>query len=354
MAQAPRAEVASDLRIGRRRVLRAAGGLAIAPLGPTTWHGRVGAQADPLPSWNAGKPKQAILDFVAAATEQGGGGFVPRAERIATFDQDGTLWVEQPMYTQAVFALARVKAMAPDHPDWTTKDPFAAILAGDEQTMAAFTEQDVAQIVAATHTGMTVADFQTVAAAWVATAKNPHFDRLYTELVYRPMLDVMDYLRGNGFRTYVVSGGGQEFIRSYAERVYGIPPEQVIGSTATTKYGYAEDGTPVLTKEPTLQLNNNDAGKVEDINLIVGRRPVAAFGNSTGDRQMLEWAAAGERAHLSMLVSHDDAKREYAYGPAGGLPDTKVGTLTEALMTEAKAAGWSVVSMKSDWKQIFA
>jgi phosphoserine phosphatase len=278
---------------------------------------------------------------------------VPPADRIATFDQDGTLWVEHPICSQAVFALDRVKELAPDYPEWKTTEPFASILSGDEEAIAKFSEQDWEEVVGATHAGMTVADFLEVAADWTATAKDPHFDHRYTELVYQPMLEVLEYLRDNGFRTYIVSGGGQEFIRAYAEEVYGIPPDQVIGTTFETKYGYADDGTPILTKEPKLQLNDNNGGKPEDINLFIGRRPAIAFGNSTGDQQMLEWANSGERAHLAVLVYHDDAEREYAYGPAGGLPDTQVGTLTQALMDEAEKDGWAVVSMKDDWNRIF-
>ena len=219
--------------------------------------------------------------------------------------------------------------------------------------MQAFTEQDWEQIIGATHAGMTVEAFRQVAAEWAATAKNPHFDLLYTQSVYQPMREVLNLLRENGFRTYIVSGGGQAFVRSYAEEVYGIPPEQVIGTTIDTAYGYEDDGTPALTKVAQLQLNNNNAGKPQDINLFLGKRPAAAFGNSTGDQQMLEWVNAGERAHLAVLIYHDDAEREYAYGPAGGLQDTHVGTFTDALMTEARDDGWVIVSMKNDWNHIF-
>jgi phosphoglycolate phosphatase-like HAD superfamily hydrolase len=355
-----------DASASRRHVLRGAGGLALGTLGLSTLRRGAGVAASPLaqdatptaqddllPSWNDGAAKQAILDFVAAATDEGNDGFVPPADRIATFDQDGTLWVEQPIYTQAIFAIDRVKALAPEHPDWATTAPFDAILSGDEKALAAFSEKDWEQIVGATHAGMTVEDFQKVASDWTATAKNAHFDRLYTQLAYQPMLDVLNLLRENDFRTYIVSGGGQGFIRSYAEDVYGIPPEQVIGSTFETAYGYGDDGAPTLTKVAKLQLNNNDAGKPQDINLFVGKRPAIAFGNSTGDQQMLEWANAGDRAHLAVIIYHDDAEREYAYGPAGGLPDTHVGTFTQALMDEATKDGWAVVSMKNDWKQIF-
>ena len=349
-----RAGATGDSLVDRRTVLSgvvapAAAGIA-SRLEPAA---AVAAQDDPLPSWNDGAARTAILDFVAAATNEGEDGFVPIADRIATFDQDGTLWVEHPIYGQAVFAIDRVKALAPDHPDWATTSPFDAILSGDQKALAAFSEKDWEAIIGATHAGMTVEEFQQVASDWAATAKNPHFDRIYTQLVYQPMLEVLNLLRDNGFRTYIVSGGGQAFVRTYAEEVYGIPPEQVVGTTIGTEYGYADDGTPTLTKVASLQLNNNNAGKPQDINLFIGRRPAIAFGNSTGDQQMLEWTNAGDRAHLAVLIYHDDAKREYAYGPAGGLPDTHVGTLTEALMTEATDDGWAVVSMKNDWNRIF-
>jgi hypothetical protein len=344
----------ADLMLGRRAVL--GGAVAAAAAGIA---GRLGVQAasvaqdDVLPSWNDGAARTAILDFITAATDEGNDGFVPVADRIATFDQDGTLWVEHPIYGQAIFAIDRVKAMAPDHPDWATTALYDAILSGDQTALEGFSEKDWEQIIGATHAGMTVEEFQQVAADWAATAKNPHFDRLYSQLAYQPMLEVLNLLRENEFRTYIVSGGGQGFIRSYAEDVYGIPPEQVIGTTSETAYGYGSDGMPTLTKVAKLQLNNNDAGKPQDINLFIGRRPAIAFGNSTGGQQMLEWANAGERTHLAVLIYHDDAEREYAYGPAGGLPDTHVGTLTEALMTEAKDDGWVVVSMKNDWNRIF-
>jgi phosphoserine phosphatase len=345
---------ASDLVLGRRAVL---GGVAAAAAAGIAGHlgvpAAVAAEDNVLPSWNDGPARTAILDFITAATNEGDAGFVPVADRIATFDQDGTLWVEHPIYGQAVFAIDRVKAMAPDHPDWATTAPYDAILSGDQTALAGFSEKDWEQIIGATHAGMTVEAFQKIAAEWAATAKNPHFDRLYTQLAYQPMLEVLNLLRENDFRTYIISGGGQAFIRSYAEDVYGIPPEQVIGTTFETAYGYGSDGEPTLTKVAKLQLNNNNAGKPQDINLFIGKRPAIAFGNSTGDQQMLEWANAGERAHLAVIIYHDDAEREYAYGPAGGLPDTHVGTFTEALMTEAKNDGWAVVSMKNDWNQIF-
>jgi phosphoserine phosphatase len=308
---------------------------------------------DPLPSWNDGAAKQAISQFVKTTTDQSSPYYVPPDQRIATFDQDGTTWVEHPMYTQVVFALDRVKTLAPQHPEWKTVQPFAAVLAGDKAAMAKFTLKDLQAIVVATHTGMTVEQFNTIAKDWIAKAKDPRSNRPYTELVYQPMLEVMQYLRANGYRTYIVTGGGQDFVRAYAQSVYGIPPEQVIGSAFETEYTYNLQGQGILMRPPKLLLNNNNSGKAEDIYLFTGRHPKAAFGNSTGDRQMLEYAQAGGGAPLMMLVLHDDAKREYAYGPAQGLPDTKVGTFTQALYDEAKSKGWIVISMKNDWKQIF-
>jgi phosphoserine phosphatase len=340
-------------RTDRRTLLQAATALLLGALAAAPLAGTALAQEDPLPSWNDSPAKQAILDLVQAATNEGSDAFVPVNDRIATFDQDGTLWVEQPIYTQAVFAIDRVTALAPEHPEWKTTPPFSAILAGDTAALANLSEKDWEQIIGVTHAGMTVEAFQQIAAGWMATAHNAHFDRPYRELVYQPMLEVLDLLRANDFRTFIVSGGGQAFIRAYAEEVYGIPPEQVIGTTFETNYGYGADGEPRLTKAAKLQLNNNDAGKPQDINLFIGKRPVIAFGNSTGDQQMLEWANAGDRAHLAVLITHDDAEREYAYGPAGGLPATHVGALTEALMTEAHADGWAVVSMKNDWNRVF-
>jgi phosphoserine phosphatase len=305
------------------------------------------AQADPLSSWNDGPAKQAILDFVRAI------GQVPPEDRIATFDQDGTLWVEHPVYTQAMFALERVHILAAQHPEWKDQEPFKSVLAGDETAIAKFSERDWAEIVFATHAGMSQAEFQDIVRKWLATAKHPRFKRPYTDLVYQPMREVMDYLRANGFKTYIVTGGGQDFVRNYAERVYGVPPERVIGSSIATKYEI-KDGEPQLTRLPKLFFDDDHAGKAIGIDLFIGKRPYAAFGNSTGDREMLEWTGAGDDPRLKMLVLHDDAQREYAYGPADGLPDTKVGIFDQSLMNEAKAKGWSVISMKSDWKRIFA
>jgi hypothetical protein len=311
------------------------------------------AETDPLPSWNDGSAKQAILRFVKATTTKGGPQFVSPADRVATFDQDGTTWVSHPMYTEVLFTFDRVIALEPQHPDWKTTQPFAAVLAGDKDAMAKFTHKDLEALVLATHTGMTTDAFQPIVKNWIMTATHPRFHRPYAQMVYEPMLEVMRYLRDNGYRTYIVTGGGQDFVRAYAQQVYGIPPEQVIGSALTTKYEY-KDGVGVLMREPKLLLNNDLAGKPEDIYLFLGRHPKAAFGNSSGDRQMLEYTQACGGGSLEMLVLHDDGVREYAYGPAQGLPDSKVGTFPQDLYDEAKARGWVVISMKNDWKRIFA
>jgi len=309
--------------------------------------------SDGLASWNDGRAKQAILDFVWATTAQGSPKFVPPEDRIATFDQDGTLWVEHPIYSQVVYCLDRVPAVVEQDPKLKDVEPFKTVLTGNREAIAKLSLHDLEKILFATLTGMSVDDFEAEAKKWLTSAKDGRWKRPYTELTYQPMLEVMQYLRGNGFKTYIVTGGGQDFVRVYSQQIYGIPPEQVVGTAAGTKYGYRKDGTPFLTKEPKLLLNDNDAGKPEGIHLMIGRRPHAAFGNSTGDREMLEYTGAGDGARLMMLVLHDDAKREYAYGPAQGLPDTKVGTFTQELFDEAKKAGWTVISMKSDWKRIF-
>jgi hypothetical protein len=308
---------------------------------------------DPLPSWNDGPAKRAIVSFVQKVTEKSGPAYVPPKERLATFDQDGTLWVEHPLYAQAMFALDRVRELAPQHPEWQTRPPFKAVLKNDREAMAKFKEGDWAKIIGATHAGMTTEAFLKIVREWLAQAKHPRFQRPYTELVYQPMLEVMQYLRHNGFKTYIVTGGGQEFVRAYSARVYGVAPEQVVGTSVATKYEY-HNGQPVLLRLPKIFFIDDRAGKAIGINLFIGRRPQAAFGNSTGDQQMLEWTQAGGGARLMMLVLHDDAKREYAYGPAGGLPDTKVGTFSQALLAEAKKRGWIVISMKKDFKKIFA
>ena len=312
------------------------------------------AQTDPLPSWNDGAAKKAIVEFVQTTTTQGSPKFVPPAERIATFDQDGTLWVEHPMYTQVMYCFERVPALVKAKPELANIEPFKTVMSGNREAIAKLPLQDLEKILAATLTGMSVETFNAEAKKWIEAAKDPRWKRPYTELTYQPMQEVLKYLRDNGYKTYIVTGGGQDFVRVYAERTYGIPPEQVVGTAGGTKYGYGKDGKPFLTKEPKLLLNDNDAGKPQGIHLMIGRRPYAAFGNSTGDRQMLEYTGAGDGARLMMLVMHDDAKREYAYGPAQGLPASKVGTFTQALYDEAKKKGWTVISMKNDWKKIFA
>ena len=315
---------------------------------------RAHAETDPLPSWNDGPAKQAILKFVQETTDQASPKFVPPEERIATFDQDGTLWVEHPMYTQVMYSMDRVQAVVKAKPELKNVEPFKTVLSGNHEAMAKLSMKDLEKILAATLTGMTVDEFNAEVKKWIETAKDSRWKRPYTELVYQPMLEVLGYLRSNGYKTYVVTGGGQDFVRVYAERVYGIPPEQVVGSAVGTKFGYDKTGKPFLTKEPKLLLNDNNAGKPEGIHLMIGRRPHAAFGNSTGDRQMLEYTKTGDGERLSMIVLHDDAKREYAYGPAQGLPDTKVGAFTQSLYDEAKKQGWIIISMKNDWKRIFS
>jgi phosphoglycolate phosphatase-like HAD superfamily hydrolase len=309
---------------------------------------------DVLPSWNDGATRDAILKFVAATTTEGSPDFVPLPERIATFDQDGTLWVEHPIYSQVVFALDRVVELAPQHPEWKEKEPFKTVLSGDRAAMARLSLRDLEEIVFATHTGMSVEAFTSIAADWAARAEDQRWHRPYTQLVYQPMLELLSLLRANGYRTYIVTGGGQDFVRSYAQRVYGVTPAEVIGSAVDIKYGYDARGQGVLMREPKLELDNNNSGKPEDIYLFTGQRPQAAAGNSTGDRQMLEWTTAGGGKRLSMLVLHDDGEREYAYGPAQGLPDTKVGTFTQELFDEAAKRGWLVISMKRDWNRVFA
>jgi phosphoglycolate phosphatase-like HAD superfamily hydrolase len=331
------------------RVLALAGLLALGT--------RAQAQTDSLPSWNDGAAKKAIVEFVQATTTQGGPQFVPQAERIATFDQDGTLWVEHPMYSQVMYILESVPALVKAKPELAKVAPFSTvleILKGDRAAIAKLTLPDLEKLAAATLTGRPVETFNAEVKKWMGEAKDPRWKRPYSELTYQPMQEVLKYLRENGYKTYIVTGGGQDFVRVYSEATYGIPPEQVVGTAGGTKYGYGKDGKPFLTKEPKLLLNDNNAGKPEGIHLMIGRRPYAAFGNSTGDRQMLEYTKAGDGARLSMLVLHDDAKREYAYGPAKGLRDTKVGTFTQALYDEATKKGWIVISMKDDWKRIFA
>jgi phosphoglycolate phosphatase-like HAD superfamily hydrolase len=324
------------------------------PIFPASAPAQTATSGGLLPSWNDGAAKQAIFDFVRATSDRSSPSYVVPEDRIAVFDQDGTLWVEHPMYTQVLYCLDRVPDMVAKKPELRNKEPFKTVLSGNREAIARLSMQDLYKILAATMSGMTVEEFNAEARKWLEAARHPRWNRLYTELTYQPMLEVLRYLRDNAYKTYIVTGGGQDFVRVYAEKVYGIPPEQVIGTAGGTKFAYASDGKPYLTKEPKLLLNDNNAGKPEGIHLMIGRRPYAAFGNSTGDRQMLEWTAAGAGARLKMLLLHDDAAREYAYGPAQGLPDTKVGTFTPALYDEAKKNGWTVISMKNDWKRIFA
>jgi hypothetical protein len=308
----------------------------------------IGAQATPLSSWNDGPTKRAIMTFVRTTTDRSSSQYVAPDERIATFDNDGTLWVEQPIYTQAVFALDRVGALAEEHPEWKTTEPFKSVLARDEAAIAKFSEADWEKIVAATHSGMTVEAFNDIVADWLAKATDKRFKRHYTELVYQPMLELLAFLRENGYKTYIVTGGGQDFVRAFSPRVYGVPPEQVVGTAGKTKLTYAPGGKAELIKEPDVLYIDDKTGKPEGIHLVIGRRPRAAFGNSDGDKQMLQWTQAGGGPRLMLLVHHDDAQREYAYGA-----DSKVGTFSDALMTDATRGGWLVVSMKNDWRRIF-
>jgi haloacid dehalogenase-like hydrolase len=308
---------------------------------------------DALPSWSEGPAKQAIVDFVQKTTDASSPQFVPADQRIATFDQDGTLWVEQPLYAQVMFALDRVKDVVRAKPALANEEPFKTVLSGDRAAMAKLSERDLFTIVAASEAGLTIEQFQEVVRNWLTTAKHPKFQRPYTELTYAPMQDAMKFLRANGYRTYIVTGGGQEFVRAYAETVYGVPPEQVVGTMFKINYEI-RDGKPAMIHAPELFFVDDKEGKPVGINMVIGRRPQAAFGNSDGDQQMLEWATAGSGARLGMIVLHDDAAREYAYGPAAGLPDSHVGTFGQALYDQAKQKGWIVISMKRDWKRIFA
>lgn len=307
------------------------------------------ALSDPLPSWNEGSAKMAILHFVEVTTDPQNAQYVAPEQRLATFDQDGTLWVEEPIYTQVIFALDRIVALAPEHPEWKTKEPFKSIISGDKAALAKLSTKDLEQVVMVTHTGMSTEAFQIIVSDWLKKTKNPHWKRPYTDLIYQPMLELLELLRAKGYKTYIVSGGGQDFIRTYSNAVYGIPLSQVIGSALKTSYQYDAKGRAVLMRAPKLFFNDNFSGKPEDIYLFTGQRPQAAFGNSTGDQQMLEYAQGSKGASLMMLVHHDDAEREYAYGAK-----SKVGTFSDALMAEANQKGWQVVSMKKDWKKVFA
>ncbi len=308
--------------------------------------GPVLAQPDPLASWNDGAAKARIVGFVKATTEPGGKDFVPIAERIAVFDNDGTLWSEQPMYFQLAFALDRVKALAPQHPEWKTRQPFKAALEGDVKALAATGERGLVELVMATHAGNTSEAFAAVVRDWIKSARHPTLKRPYTELTFVPMRELLDYLRANGFKTFIVSGGGVEFLRVVAEQLYGVPPEQVVGSSVKTRYE-VRDGTPVIVRLPQVDFIDDGVGKPVGIHKFIGRRPIAAFGNSDGDFQMLEWTTAGPGARLGVLVHHDDAGREFAYDRASA-----VGKLARGL-DEAGARGWLVVGMKNDWRSVY-
>ena len=302
--------------------------------------------ADPLPSWNEGVSKQNILSFVAVVTDKSSPDYVPPAERITTFDNDGTLWTERPVYFQLLFAIDRVKVLAPQHPEWKTTQPFKAVLEDDVEALMATGEKGLLQLIMATHAGLTTEEFSQIVKDWLATARHPRFKRPYNQLVYQPMLELLVYLRANEFKTYIVSGGGIEFMRPWTEQVYGIPPEQVVGSSIKTKFEM-RDSKPVLVRLPEINFIDDKAGKPVGINQHIGRRPIAAFGNSDGDLQMLQWTAAGEGKRLMLLVHHTDEQREYAYDR-----DSHIGKLDKAL-DAAHQGGWTVVDMKNDWKVIY-
>jgi phosphoglycolate phosphatase-like HAD superfamily hydrolase len=316
--------------------------LSLPALGPPR-----AAEQDPLPSWNEGPRKQAIVEFVTRVTRQGSDDFIAPEERIAAFDNDGTLWSEQPIYFQFQFALDRVRALAPRHPEWRTTQPFQAVLEGDREALAAAGEKGLAQLILATHTGMTTDEFAQSVSDWLATARHSRFDRPYTELVFQPMLELLAYLRANDFRTYIVSGGTTDFMRVFAERVYGIPPEQVVGTTLETKFELRPDGAPVLTLLPQVDLVDDGPGKPAGINTFIGRRPILAFGNSDGDHQMLQWTAAQAGPRLMGLVHHTDSLREWRYDR-----ESHVGRLDKAL-DEATAKRWVIVDMQKDWRVIY-
>ena len=305
------------------------------------------AQPDPLPSWHTGPVKASIMDFVRRVTTQGSPDFTPLAERVATFDNDGTLWSEQPIYVQLAFALDRVRTLAPQHPEWKSTQPFKAVLDNDAEALAAAGTRGLAQLIMATHAGMTTDEFTQAVAAWIATARHPRFDRPYTDLVYQPMLELLVYLRDNGFKTYVVSGGTVDFMRVWTDRAYGIPPEQVIGSTFVTELERRADGTLALVRQPKLDFLDDGPGKPVAINKFIGRRPILAFGNSDGDQQMLQWTAAGSGLRLMGLVRHTDGDREWSYDRT-----SPIGRLDKAL-DEALAKGWLVVDMKRDWRVVY-
>lgn len=302
---------------------------------------------EPLPSWNDGDAKSAILHFVEGVTVEGGENYVPPADRIAVFDNDGTLWSEQPMYVQLAFAVDRAKAMASQHPEWKDKEPFASVLRGDMKGVAASGEKGLVELLLATHTGITTDEFERIVVDWLATARHPRYGRPYTECVYQPMLELLAYLRANGFKTWIVSGGGIEFMRPWTEDVYGIPPEQVVGSSVRTQFEI-RDGTPVLLRLPEVDFVDDKAGKPVGIHKFMGKRPIAAFGNSDGDLQMLQWVTSGPGLRFGLIVHHTDAKREYAYDRK-----SHFGRLDKAL-DEASIRGWTVVDMRVDWRNVFS
>lgn len=305
------------------------------------------AAEDPLPSWNDTAPKKAIVAFVEKVTDERGADFVPIPERIATFDNDGTLWSEQPMYFQLFYAIDRVKALAPQHPEWQTEEPFASLLKGDMKTALAGGEKALLKIVAVTHAGMTTEEFEKTVNDWIATAKHPKTGKPFNAMIYQPMLELLAYLRANGFKTFIVSGGGIDFMRPWAEKTYGIPPEQVVGSSGGLKYEVLGDGTPVIVKTAELVLNDDKEGKPVGIQRHIGRRPIAAFGNSDGDFQMLEWTTKGKGTRFGLIVHHTDADREWAYDR-----ESHIGTLAKGL-DEAPKRGWTVADMKADWKAVY-
>jgi phosphoglycolate phosphatase-like HAD superfamily hydrolase len=304
------------------------------------------AQNDPLPLWNDGPAKKAIVDFVLKVTRDGGPDFVPESQRIAVFDNDGTLWSEQPMYVQLAFVVDRIKAMASQHPEWKDKQPYKAVLENDIEVLAKSGEKGLAELLMATHAGMSAEEFTAIATDWIKTAKHPKTDRPYTEMIYQPMLELLAYLRANGFKTFIVSGGGIEFMRPWTEATYGIPPEQVVGSSIKTKYE-VKNGKPTLIRLPEVNFVDDKAGKPVGIYTHIGRRPIAAFGNSDGDFEMIEWTTAGSGARLGVILHHDDAAREFAYDRT-----SHIGKLDRGL-DEAPKRGWTVIGMKDDWKRVF-
>jgi len=343
----PKARIPGPSRRQMLSVLAALPLVSGSLLHPEAASAQAATTANPLPSWNDGPTKQSILDFVAAVTREGSPDIVPPAERIATFDNDGTLWVEHPMYTQLAFALDRVKALAPQHPEWKDTQPFKAALEGDMKTLAETGEHGLMALLMATHPGMTTNEFQKIVVDWIATARDPRFKRPYTELAYLPMIELLGFLRASGFKTFIVSGGGIEFMRPWTERVYGVPPEQVVGSSIKTKF-QMRDGRPELFRLGEINFIDDNVGKPVGINEYIGRRPIAAFGNSDGDLEMLQWTTMTGGRRLGLIVHHTDAEREYAYDR-----DTSFGRLDKAL-DAAAINKWTVVDMKNDWKRIFA